>query len=102
VQPLTAHHGDALQLGNMLSSMVCLCGLIVWHVNWMQWRVKEMTKKDYELIANVIHQAKYTANIMGPDCSRIYRKIAVDMADRLAGNNSRFDRDKFLKACGVE
>lgn len=56
-----------------------------------------MTKKDYELIASVIIRYKdslYT--------KEQHMDIACDFADKLAEKNTKFDRAKFLKACGVE
>lgn len=52
-----------------------------------------MTKQDFELIANVI---------LYVDIEKADRwLIAVSFADRLAKENKRFDRPKFLKACGI-
>ncbi len=62
-----------------------------------------MTKKDFELIANVIA----TAPIQRPygkkslDAYVIRETIAYSLADRLRDTNPRFDRDRFLRACGV-
>lgn len=55
-----------------------------------------MTQKDYELIARVLSTTKE----LGYEQPTIYR-IAFDLADALALTNARFDRVKFLKACGV-
>lgn len=57
-----------------------------------------MTKKDYIAIARVLKSAEFaesTANM-----TRDY--IAREMATMLARDNSRFDRDRFLAACGVK
>lgn len=53
-----------------------------------------MTKKDYELIASVI-------NI--PNAIRRTKEgLANDFANTLASKNPRFDKQKFLRACGVD
>lgn len=52
-----------------------------------------MTKKDYELIASVIRQMFS----LGDD--QLY--VADMFAVTLAKQNPRFDRDRFLQACGV-
>jgi hypothetical protein len=64
-----------------------------------------MTRKDYELIAKVFKGA----NVPNPDkdeWNKAYsygiKQSALDMADALAADNPRFDRERFLKACGVE
>ena len=54
-----------------------------------------MTRKDFELIANII----YSLNVDSSD-DRIDR-IALVFADRLKTANDRFDRSRFLEACGV-
>ena len=54
-----------------------------------------MTKKDYQAIADVI-RAEVTRN--GPIDSA--RRIAEGLAIILATDNPRFDRNRFLAACG--
>jgi len=51
-----------------------------------------MTRKDYELIARVIDRAKFN-NI---------DQLARDLATELEKENPRFDRARFLSACGVK
>jgi hypothetical protein len=65
-----------------------------------------MTPKDYELIAAAIRAARYHANTGAPglmpiadvDINMDYASAAL--ANRLAADNPRFDRARFLKACG--
>jgi hypothetical protein len=55
-----------------------------------------MTRKDYQLIADVL--AKFTAEggvVIERDA------MAYDLADALALDNPRFDRERFLVASGV-
>lgn len=55
-----------------------------------------MTKKDYELIAEVernSYDVPYSIN----ETSHIHR-----LADALQANDPKFDRNKFLQACGIE
>ena len=54
-----------------------------------------MTKKDYELIAQVIE------NSQGLTRGGIMDTLAERMADALSTTNPRFNREMFLKACGV-
>ena len=56
-----------------------------------------MTRKDYELISKVINTAQ---NI---DTEKTGEAVAIAylLADELAQENSRFNRELFLNACGV-
>lgn len=56
-----------------------------------------MTKKDYELIADSLRTSYFNTHK-----SRDVRLAIIDMADALQITNSKFNRDKFLKACGIE
>lgn len=70
-----------------------------------------MTKKDYEVIAYVINERIENAKLSlhfgysDEDISHALNTLS-DLADMMAYefslDNSKFDRDKFLKACGVE
>lgn len=52
-----------------------------------------MTRKDYQLIAEVF------ARSAGDDLAKL---IALNLADKLAEDNPRFDKARFLTACGVK
>ncbi len=57
-----------------------------------------MSRKDYELIA-----AQFAALFRNhPDLRGFTRRIAESMADAFARDNSRFDRGRFLTACGFD
>lgn len=58
-----------------------------------------MTKKDYELIASVLHAIIQTAQLT--DYEPTPSQYAEAFAVCLEQNNPRFDRNKFLQACGV-
>jgi len=68
-----------------------------------------MTKKDYELIAKVI-RGIYTESVTNMDysdlklhcnkCHRCLQDIASSFANELELVNRRFNRDKFMDACG--
>ena len=59
-----------------------------------------MTRKDYERIASVI--ANVRREFRGvEDGMNASRDIAVFLAGRLANDNPRFDRGRFLQACGI-
>lgn len=53
-----------------------------------------MTKKDFELIASCLNY---------PKGLRITKEgLVLRFADTLASKNPRFNKEKFLQACGVE
>jgi hypothetical protein len=53
-----------------------------------------MTKKDFELIAEALFLSREAEDDIANICQR--------MADTLATTNPRFDRERFLIACGVK
>lgn len=63
-----------------------------------------MTRKDYELIAEAIKSA-YDAIDHKADGGVMQmwgvEKAAQSIAWALTDSNTRFDRDRFIKACGV-
>lgn len=60
-----------------------------------------MTKKDYELIANQFDMAIY--DVQSTEARRgVLRAFAKQLAGRLEQENPKFDRNKFLQACGIE
>lgn len=66
-----------------------------------------MTKKDYEKIAKAFaRRVSESKAHYGDEPIRLHaitqiEYLAEDMADMLAEDNHRFDRDRFLAACGV-
>ena len=64
-----------------------------------------MTRKDFEAIANSV---RYGWAILRSDetaedfAHRVKRNVALNLASELAGTNPRFDRGRFLEACGVD
>lgn len=65
-----------------------------------------MTKKDFELIASAIKDyINYSYDVEDTDNFIVHdyaERIAYKMADALESKNPRFDKNKFLQACGVE
>ena len=62
-----------------------------------------MTKKDFILIAEVLAESKYLIDSQTPISAEQARvRIANATADALATTNPRFDRARFLAACGVQ
>lgn len=59
-----------------------------------------MTKKDYELIADVLTTMRYSS---GTDNSTeaLYKSIVLDFALRLRDTNPKFNPDRFIRACGL-
>jgi hypothetical protein len=67
-----------------------------------------MTRKDYELIADVIAKLEPNVTVVhycGDDAGRpnvtMRDVVARDFADALTATNPRFDRERFLAACGA-
>jgi hypothetical protein len=58
-----------------------------------------MTKKDFQLIADVIKNLSDTADNVGAPISR--EALAKVFAAGLRSTNDRFDRERFIRACGV-
>lgn len=56
-----------------------------------------MSRKDYEMIAAVI---RWRVNNPGLVDKLTLGLIAADLGMALKADNPRFDRDKFLEACG--
>ncbi len=65
-----------------------------------------MTRKDYNTLAGVISREHNAGTAYGTDelttvhCDAV-RGVAYLIADVCAADNPRFDRDRFLIACGV-
>lgn len=64
-----------------------------------------MTKKDFELIAGALNSARVSNTLNNPNKALYLNGIdnaAHLLAQKLAATNERFDRERFLKACGCE
>lgn len=59
-----------------------------------------MTRKDYEMIAEAIEDAYKVCDASNSDTFGV-TEAAHALADQFQTDNPRFDRDRFLKACGV-
>jgi hypothetical protein len=59
-----------------------------------------VTRKDYVLIADTLANLMSDFNNCGDDSVSL-SLVAEELADTLAKDNPRFDRDRFLTACGV-
>ncbi len=62
-----------------------------------------MTRKDYVAIAAAIKARTEMARNIQNSAVRLthYKELTGDIADVLARDNSRFDRARFLAACGT-
>lgn len=58
----------------------------------------KMTKAHFEFIAEMLR----THIQVWPGKSILIERLAVDFAAELERTNPAFDRERFLKACGVE
>lgn len=64
-----------------------------------------MNTKDYELIAHALRIGKPPSGGPGPLAQAVMRQWRIDcqsLALELVTDNPRFNRDRFLKACGVD
>ncbi len=66
-----------------------------------------MRKKDYELIAEWLKDYSYVAEVRTDDgeigySHKLYRGALDAFCTRLEKDNPKFDRNKFLQACGIE
>lgn len=61
-----------------------------------------MTRKDYELIAATIASLRDSGGAGREFTTRTVDTTAHRFADALAAENGRFNRARFLRACGVE
>lgn len=59
-----------------------------------------MTKKDFELIAKVLANNK--PKTKRGLAWRLWKQVVMELANELAGTNSRFDRYRFFYFCGLE
>ncbi|KKN69807.1 hypothetical protein LCGC14_0437530 [marine sediment metagenome] len=61
-----------------------------------------VTKKDYKAIAKAIYQNEESTPHLEDITDRLFhRSLVEDLADYFATDDPRFNRDKFLKACGL-
>jgi hypothetical protein len=56
-----------------------------------------MTRKDYQLIANVFNDLAQVIELKGTVAENLIKMLADD----LQADNPRFDRARFIKACGL-
>lgn len=56
-----------------------------------------MTRKDYVAVAKIIAD-----NDSGMSIWTVRARIADALAEMFAADNPRFDRERFLKACGIK
>ena len=62
-----------------------------------------MTRKDYVAIAAALHRTGMASRIgKGMNGEQALRLAAADIAATMAADNPRFDRERFLKACGMQ
>lgn len=62
-----------------------------------------MTKKDYVVIAAAIRRTGMAITVgKKPSAEYALKLAATDIAATMANDNPRFNRARFLKACGVQ
>lgn len=60
-----------------------------------------MTKRHFEIIASRINQRRLDAvQAQSPQRQFVLMELAGDLADEFASINERFDRKRFMAACG--
>ena len=61
-----------------------------------------LTKKDFKAIAEIIKKNTHEQFMFGGNTFWLSKQYTCrDLADYFATQNSRFDRQKFLDACGI-
>ena len=61
-----------------------------------------LTKKDFKAVAGIIEKRKKLNRGTGRTPDFLYADdLAGDLADYFAIQNPRFDRSRFMKACGL-
>jgi len=61
-----------------------------------------MTRKDYVMIADSIKASRENWEGFTPEAQDAIDGLARSLASKLAQDNDRFDRARFLVACGVK
>jgi hypothetical protein len=67
----------------------------------------KMKAKDYELIASSVRRTKQVTEMLEKNQIKKQAKLAAlrlvasDLSGSLYGENMKFDRNRFLKACGI-
>ena len=66
----------------------------------LNWRIKMLTRKHFKAVAEIIRTSRdviitYSTN-KPAECD-----VADNLADYFATQNPRFDRERFLAACGL-
>lgn len=64
-----------------------------------------MTRKDYVLIAAALARSAARKDSLPDDLHEAaaqHRRDCEELADALARENGRFDRARFMRACGIE
>jgi hypothetical protein len=59
-----------------------------------------MTRKDYVAIANAVADVLKTCEVDSAESTAV-EFLATKLADVCQSDNARFDREKFLTACGL-
>ena len=60
-----------------------------------------MTRKDYVIIADSIKASRENWEGFTPESQEAIDGLARSLASKLQADNARFDRARFLVACGV-
>lgn len=58
-----------------------------------------MTRKDFQLMADCFSEARSWESLDNTE-RQLIGVVAAHMADKLETTNPRFDRERFLEACG--
>ena len=61
-----------------------------------------MTRKDYVMVADSIKASRENWEGFTPEAQEAIDGLARSLASKLAQDNARFDRARFLEACGVK
>lgn len=59
-----------------------------------------MSRKDYQLIAQAVREAREVLD-GGRSDQMVIDTVVISLTNKLSGDNVRFDRGKFIKACEI-
>lgn len=58
------------------------------------------TARDFDAVAKIID--KRWSDSMSDDAEQVLLDVAGNLADYFASQNERFDRERFMSACGID
>ena len=76
-------------------------GVLCWHLTRNKESTMALSKRTFETVANMLKNERALAERQVTGSVGTVDAIALGLAAHFATENPRFDRDKFLQACGL-